>query len=453
MTAQLQFPPGFLWGAATAAYHIEGAWDVDGKGESIWDRFSHTPGKIWRGDTGDVACDHYHRYTEDVAAMAAMGLKAYRFSFSWPRIFPRGSGQPNQRGVDFYKRLIAALHAHHILPVATLYHWDLPQALEDRGGWRKRDTAKRFAEYASYMFATFGGEVPIWTTHNEPFCTAFFGHGNGTHAPGIRWPWHILKVAHHVLLSHGLTVQAFRAASLRAVDGLPEPTIGIVFLLWPSHPASDDPRDIAAAARVDGAMNRMFLEPLFRGHYPDDMLRHFARRFMAPRIVAGDMDLISQPIDYIGINTYSRTVNRFDRFDWLLRAKQVQQPGPRTHMGWEVYPTSIYEVIKKVHSYTNIPIYITENGAAYPDTLAPDGSISDPERIAYIEAHLAQIHRAIREGIDVRGYFVWALMDNLEWNLGYKMRFGLWYTDYVSLKRIWKQSAYWYRDVIARNAL
>jgi len=453
MTEQLQFPPGFLWGAATAAYHIEGAWNSDGKGESIWDRFSHTPGKIRRGDTGDVACDHYYRYAEDVAGMADMGLKAYRFSFSWPRIFPQGSGQPNQRGVDFYKRLIAALHERNIMPVATLYHWDLPQALQNRGGWTRRDTAQRFAEYAAYMFATFGGEVPIWTTHNEPFCTAFFGHGNGSHAPGIRWPWHILKVAHHVLLSHGLAVQAFRAAALHPVGGLPDPTIGIVLLLWPHQAATKHPRDIAAARRIDGAMNRMFLEPLFHRSYPEDMLRHFARRFIAPRIRDGDLELISQPIDYVGINTYSRTVNRASWTDWLMGARQVPQPGVPTKMGWEVYPPGIYDVINMVHSYTDRPIYITENGAAYEDQVNFDGSIDDQERIDYITAYLEQIHRAIRAGIDVRGYFVWALMDNFEWNLGYSMRFGLWYTDYVTLKRNWKRSAYWYRDLIARNAL
>lgn len=451
MTEHRLFPPDFLWGAATAAYHVEGVWNEDGKGESIWDRFCHTPGHIWRGDTGDVACDHYQRYAEDVAEMAAMGLKAYRFSFSWPRIFPTGSGQPNQRGVDFYRRLIDKLHAHNILPVATLYHWDLPQALQDRGGWKKRDTALRFAEYAAYMFAQFGVDVPIWSTHNEPFCTAYFGHGDGSHAPGIRWPWAIMPVIHHLLLSHGLAVQAFRAAGLRPTAGLPQPRIGIVLMIWPHHPASDHPRDVAAAHRTDGAMNRIFLDPVFRGRYPEDMLRHYGRRLIWPRVAAGDMELIAQPLDYLGVNTYTRIVSAANRRDLFLGRRDVPQPGPRTHMGWEVYPQCIYEALQIARGYTDLPLYITENGAAYADEVAPDGSIDDGRRIDYIKAHLAQIHRAIGDGIDVRGYFVWSLMDNFEWNQGYNMRFGLMYMDYVTLKRTWKRSAYWYRDVIAGN--
>ncbi len=453
MTNQLLFPSGFVWGTATAAYQIEGAWNEDGKGESIWDRFAHTPGKIRRGDTGDVACDHYHRWAEDVAEMAALGLKAYRFSFSWLRIFPTGSGQPEQRGVDFYRRLIDGLQQHGIVPVATLYHWDLPQALQDRGGWVKRDTAQRFAEYAAYMFRQFGAEIPLWATFNEPFCSAYFGYGNGTHAPGIRRPWHVLTVIHHLLLAHGWAVNAFRATMTSHSAVQPAPAIGIVLAIWPHHPASQNVRDIRANQRVDGAMNRMFLEPLFRQRYPEDMLRHFGRRLIFPRIRSGDLDVIACPIDFLGVNTYTRMVNAADPFDLFLGARQVAQPGALTQMGWEVYPLSIYEALQMAHSYTNIPLYVTENGAAFEDVVAPDGRVSDPERIAYLRDHLAEVHRAIRDGLDVRGYFAWSLMDNFEWNHGYSKRFGLLYTDYSTLKRIWKQSAYWYRDVIARNGI
>ncbi len=452
MTSQLTFPDGFVWGAATAAYHIEGAWNEDGKGESIWDRFCHTPGKVWRGDTGDVACDHYHRYAEDVNQMAALGLQAYRFSFAWTRIFPDGAGKPNQHGVDFYRRLIAALRERDIMPVATLYHWDLPQALQDRGGWVNRDTAQRFAEYAAYMFDQFGGDVGIWATLNEPFCSALFGHGNGTHAPGIRWPWNVMHVIHHLLLGHGLAVQAFRAAGLPPINGL-DPTIGIVLMLWPQHPASNRPRDIAAARRFDGVMNRMFLDPLFRATYPADMMRHLRYRLIMPRVLPGDMEIIAQPLDFLGVNTYTRLVQAADPFDFFLGARQIKQPGKPTMMGWEVYPECIYEMLQMARSYTSIPLYVTENGSAYADTLAADGTINDQERIAYFAAHLAQVHRAIADGMDVRGYFAWSLMDNFEWNLGYQMRFGLWYVDYVTQQRIWKNSAYWYRDVIAQNGL
>lgn len=453
MTHERFFPPGFLWGAASAAYQIEGAWNEDGKGESIWDRFAHTPGKIAGGDTGDVACDHYHRYAEDVAAMAAMGLKAYRFSIAWPRIFPNGGAQLNQRGLDFYRRLVAALRDHDILPMATLYHWDLPQVLQERGGWANRDTALRFAEYAAFLFAQLGAEVPFWATHNEPFIAAFFGYGNGEKAPGVRRFWEVLSVGHHLLLSHGLAVQAFRAAGLRATPDTPAPAIGIVFMVWPHHPASPRPGDTYAARLVDGAMNRMFLEPLFRARYPDDMMQHFQRRLMRPAIAPGDMDLIAQPIDFLGINTYTRLLHTADRRDLLMGARQVPGPGPQTTMGWEIYPPCVYEAIMKARQYTSLPLYITENGAAFDDRIGPDGSIDDGARIAYLRDHLAEVRRAIDDGADVRGYFVWSLMDNFEWELGFAKRFGLIYTDYTTLKRTWKRSAYWYRDVIARNGL
>lgn len=454
MSEELRFPKNFLWGAATAAYQIEGAWDEDGKGESIWDRFAHTPGKIRGGDTGDIACAHYHRYAEDVDQMAALGLQAYRFSIAWPRIFPSGGGAPNQRGLDFYRRLLDALQQRNIQPLVTLYHWDLPQALQERGGWVNRDTALRFAEYAAYMFRQLGAQVPLWVTHNEPFIQAFYGHGNGENAPGHRRPWEILTVGHHLLLSHGLAVEAFRAlAPHPATPNSPAPQIGIALMIWPHHPASQAPRDWQANRRVDGAMNRMFLEPLFRGSYPEDMLRHFARRGMRPAIRPGDMELISRPLDFLGINTYTRLLNRADRRDLLSGARQLPAPPPTTAMDWEIYPDCVVEALAKAAEYTDLPLYLTENGAAFNDVIGPDGTVNDVERVDYLRAHLAAAHRAINEGLKLRGYFVWSLLDNFEWSHGFGKRFGLIYVDYTTQRRIWKRSAEFFRDVIANNGL
>lgn len=443
----MRFPQGFLWGAATAAYQIEGAWDADGKGESIWDRFVRRPGVIDDGTTGDVACDHYHRYAEDVEHMARMGMNAYRFSIAWPRVFPSGGGRPNQAGLDFYRRLVAALREKGIMPMATLYHWDLPQALQDRGGWVNRDTALRFAEYASFMFGALGAEVPLWATHNEPFIQAFYGYGNGENAPGVRNPWAILPAGHHLLLSHGLAVEAFRAARV------PGAQVGIVLMIWPHHPASARPADVRAARVVDGAMNRMFLEPLFCGRYPDDMLARFGRRLMRPPIRPGDMATISRAIDFLGVNTYTRLTHAANWRDLLSGARQVTPAGPTTAMGWEIYPQCINEAIAKVRAYADLPLYITENGAAFDDVPGPAGTVDDRERVAYLRAHIAAAHRAIADGADLRGYFVWTLMDNFEWARGCAKRFGLLYTDYATQRRTWKRSAEFYREVIARNGL
>lgn len=453
VAGRYQFPAGFLWGAATAAYQIEGAWNRDGKGESIWDRFTHTPGMINDGATGDVACDHYTRWAEDVAHMANLGLRSYRFSIAWSRIFPSGGSQFNQRGLDFYRRLIAALNERGIAPMVTLYHWDLPQKLQDRGGWCNRDTALRFAEYAAFLYQRLGNDVPYWVTHNEPFVAAFFGHGNGTNAPGLRDPRKILTVGHHLLLSHGLAVQAFRAASLTPQPGQPRPTIGIVLMTWPHHPASPAPRDVAAAQRTGAAMNRMFLEPLFQAHYPADLWQHFGRRMMLPPTAPGDLEVIATPIDFLGVNTYTRVVSAADWRDPLVGARQIAATGTVTAMGWEVYPRSLYESIQIAQHYTNLPLYITENGAAYNDHPAPDGTINDQARIAYLYQHLRWAHQAIQAGADIRGYYVWTLLDNFEWNHGFGKRFGLLYTDFTTQQRTWKQSAYWYRQVIAHNEL
>ncbi|MEI8167964.1 MAG: GH1 family beta-glucosidase [Chloroflexales bacterium] len=454
MSDKLIFPAGFVWGAATAAYQIEGAWDADGKGESIWDRFAHTPGKIAGGATGDVACDHYHRWAEDVASMAALGLGSYRFSLAWPRIFPEGDARLNQRGLDFYRRLIEALNERGIAPAVTLYHWDLPQALQDRGGWLNRDTALRFAEYAACMFRQLGGEVRFWATHNEPFVQAFYGHGTGENAPGHRNPWEILTVGHHLLLSHGLAVEAFRAVLPRpATSGAPAPQIGIVLFVWPHHAASRSQRDQAANRIADGGMNRLFLAPLFAGGYPEDLLRHFRWRGMRPAVRPGDLALIGAPLDFLGLNTYTRLVNQANPFDLLSGARQLPARGPTTAMGWEIYPNCIIEALRKAREYTSLPLYITENGAAFNDVIGPDGAIDDQNRIAYLRQHLAVAHQAIAEGIDLRGYYVWTLLDNFEWAKGFGKRFGLIHTDFVTQQRRWKRSAYWYRDVIARNGL
>jgi beta-glucosidase len=452
MSEALIFPPGFVWGAATAAYQIEGAWNEDGKGESIWDRFTRRPGKIADGGTGEVACDHYHRWAEDVDHIAALGLKSYRFSVAWPRIFPSGGGSPNQRGLDFYRRLLDALNSRGVAPSLTLYHWDLPQALQDRGGWLNRDTALRFAEYAAFMFRQLGGEAAFWSTHNEPFVQAFYGHGTGENAPGQRNPWAILPVGHHLLLSHGLAVEAFRAENPRRPDGT-APQIGIVLMLWPHHQATDDPRDVAAARIADGGMNRLFLDALFRGRYPDDMVRHFGLRGMRIPARPGDMELISRPIDFLGVNTYTRLIHKATRRDLLSGARQLPASGPSTAMGWEIYPDSLLEALRKAAAYTDIPLYVTENGAAFDDALGPDEQIDDQARVDYLRAHIAAAHRAIAEGIDLRGYYVWTLLDNFEWAHGYSKRFGLIYTDYPTQRRIWKRSAHWYREVIARNGI
>jgi beta-glucosidase len=452
MSEALIFPPGFVWGAATAAYQIEGAWNEDGKGESIWDRFTRRPGKIAGGGTGEVACDHYHRWEEDVGHIAALGLGSYRFSVAWPRIFPSGGGSPNQRGLDFYRRLVDALNSRGVAPSLTLYHWDLPLALQERGGWLNRDTALRFAEYAAFMFRQLGGEVAFWATHNEPFIQAFYGHGTGENAPGQRNPWAILPVGHHLLLSHGLAVEAFRAESPRRPDGS-APQIGIVLMLWPHHAASDSPRDGAAARIADGAMNRLFLDALFRGRYPDDVVRHFALRGMRIPIRPGDMELIARPIDYLGVNTYTRLIHQHEPRDLLSGARQLPGRDPATAMGWEIYPDGLVEALRKAASYTAIPLYITENGAAFDDALGPDEQVDDQARVDYLRAYIAAAHRAIAEGIDLRGYYVWSLLDNFEWAHGYSKRFGLLYTDYPTQRRIWKRSAHWYREVIAHNGL
>lgn len=443
--ALVEFPEDFLWGAATAAYQIEGAAGEDGKGESIWDRFSHTPGKIANGDTGDIACDHYHRYKQDVKAMAELGLRTYRFSIAWTRIFPRGSGQVNQAGVDFYKRLIDALLEADIQPAVTLYHWDLPQALQDKGGWAKRDIANYFQDYAGFLFETFGDVVCLWITLNEPWVVAFLGHAMGEHAPGLKDYPTAIRVSHNLLRAHGKAVEAYR--QVRGKRG----NIGITLNLTVVHPATDSDSDQRAACRFDGFMNRWFLDPVFKGEYPADMLELYGK--MSPTIEAGDLDEIAQPVDFLGINYYTRQVVRHSDENPPLAVEPVEPKSRITEMGWEIYPEGLYELLTRLRNdYGDLTMYITENGAAFADKVK-EGRVEDKQRIDYLRRHFLQAYRAIEEGVRLKGYYVWSLMDNFEWAYGYSKRFGLLYVDYETQERIWKDSAYWYQKVIAANGV
>jgi beta-glucosidase len=446
MPADVAFPQGFVWGAATAAYQIEGAHDADGRGRSIWDTFSHTPGKVANGDTGDVACDHYHRYPEDVALMRELGLGGYRFSIAWPRIFPTGSGRPNPAGIDFYKRLVEAVRAAGIEPFVTLYHWDLPQALQDAGGWANRDTVGRFGEYAHAVATALGDGIHQWITHNEPWVAAFLGNLVGVHAPGLRDLRTALQVSHHLLLSHAEAMAALRA------EARPGDQVGITLNLAPAEPAGDANADAEAAHRQDGYLNRWFLDPLFKGSYPDDLLRHYGEA--APQVQAGDLARIAAPLDFLGINYYFRAVVRHDPAAAPVQASQATPPGrPLTAMGWEVYPEGLYDILTRVHrDYAPPAIYVTENGAAYEDRLI-DGRVDDPERRDYIHEHLLQAHRAIEAGVPLRGYFAWSLMDNFEWAFGYSKRFGLVHVDYATQARTVKASGRWYAGVTRENAI
>lgn len=444
------FPPGFRWGAATAAYQIEGSPRAGGKGESIWDRFSHTPGCIFTGETGDRACDHYCRYAEDVDLMAELGIRAYRFSVSWPRIFPTGSGKPNREGLDFYRRLVEALLAKGILPAATLYHWDLPQALQDRGGWLNRDTALRFAEYASHLWHSLDLPVDLWITLNEPWVVAFMGHFYGVHPPGETDFAAALQAGHHLLLAHGLAAGAFRQAGRRGEQ------IGITLDLSAVEPFSAaDPLDRDAARRMDGFKNRWFLDPVLKGSYPEDTREHFARLCPLPRVLPGDMEAIGAPLDFLGINNYTRQLVKGAPGDDFVGMPVNPPESEYTEMQWEVYPEGLYSLLTRVRrDYGALPLYVTENGAAFADVLEAGGVVHDGRRIAFLREYIFQAWRAMQEGVPLKGYFVWTLMDNFEWTYGFSRRFGLVYTDFAQdCRRIVKDSGYWYRDLAARNAL
>jgi beta-glucosidase len=453
-----KFPDGFRWGTATAAYQIEGAATEDGRAPSIWDTFSHTPGKVRDGDTGDVACDHYHRAGEDLALLSGMGLNAYRFSIAWPRVQPDGSGPVNQAGLDFYRRLVDDLLARGIEPWVTLYHFDLPQKLEDAGGWPARDTAARFAEYAALAHEALGDRVHHWITLNEPWCSAMLGYGNGEHAPGRSDKVDALRAAHHLLLGHGLAVQAMRAQ--RA-----DSQLGVTLNVHAFTPATDDPADAEAMRRLDAVSNRIFLDPLLRGEFPADLRKDLAPVSDLDYLLDGDLATIATPIDLLGLNYYSRhavAAADGDPHDpdvaspWIgsERLRWVDRGLPVTDMGWDIDPAGLTKQLLDVHAMRpDLPLYITENGAAYPDVIGPDGKVDDPDRVAYLDAHLRACLDAIAAGVPLRGYFAWSLMDNFEWALGYSKRFGLTYVDYPTQTRLPKASSHWYGQVVRTNEL
>jgi beta-glucosidase len=440
------FPPSMRLGAATASFQIEGAVHADGRGESIWDRFCATPGAVANGDTGDPACDHYRRWESDLDLMAELGLESYRFSIAWPRVQPSGRGAANAAGLDFYRRLVEGLLERGIEPIATLYHWDLPQALQDAGGWGERDTAQRFAEYAAIVADGLGDAVSQWITHNEPWVVAFLGHAYGTKAPGIRhWPT-ALSASHHLLLSHGLALRALRGRLGEMAQ------VGIALNQFPIHAAGPGEADRDAARRMDGHLNRWFLDPLLRGSYPADMLALYEGLYGPPESLRdGDLALIRAPIDFLGVNYYNPQRIAAAPGDLPLQARQVPALPPTTAMGWEVDPNGLHDVLMRLRrDYGPLPIYITENGASFDDPPASNGHVEDPERTAYLQGHLAALARAVADGADVRRYCVWSLLDNFEWEEGYDKRFGIVHVDFATQARVPKQSALWYRDFIAR---
>ncbi|HEX3238362.1 MAG TPA: GH1 family beta-glucosidase [Gaiellaceae bacterium] len=434
----------FIWGAGTAAFQIEGATRIDGRGESIWDRFAAGAGNVANGDTGDPACEHYYRWREDIDLMAELGLQGYRFSVSWPRVQPAGSGPVNPKGLDFYRRLAEGLRERGIRPLATLYHWDLPQALQDVGGWAQRDVVERYAEYARLVLDGLDGLVEDWITHNEPWVTSFLGYAQGIKAPGLRdWAAGV-RAAHHALLAHGVVVRDFRGAGRAG-------RIGITLDLTVARPATQSAQDIAAAERLDGHHNRWFLDALLRGKYPGDMLELYERETgPLDAIQDGDLETIAQPLDFLGVNFYRPNLVAADNSP-VLGLREVEQDAEVTAMDWPVVPEALTELLLRVkRDYGDLPLLITENGAAFHDRL-DDGAVDDERRVAYLRAHIAAVEQARAQGVDVRGYYVWSLLDNFEWEWGYEQRFGIVYVDYPTQRRIPKQSALWYRDLIARR--
>lgn len=448
---QYTFPPGFLWGSATAAYQIEGAWDIEGKGESIWDRFVHEAGHIKNGDTGDVACDHYHLWQSDIRLMKEIGLKAYRFSISWPRVLPTGRGRVNHAGLDFYNRLVDGLLEAGITPFITLYHWDLPQALQDQGGWIERHTAEAFVEYASLISSSLGDRVKHWITHNEPEVVTTQGYRAGRHAPGIRDLGKALWASHHILLSHGWSVQAIRSNS-------PGAEVGISLNTGWVMAASNSQADLKATHLRDGELTRWFVDPLYGRGYPADIMSHFQELGGLPDgmnfIQPGDMEAIAVPTDFLGVNYYSREVIRSP-----LPENDPQQifPAPKdarhwTDMDWEIYPEGLSGVLARFYfEYQPPKIYVTENGASFSDSPDANGRIADSRRQDYLRNHFVAAHRVIQAGVPLAGYFIWSLLDNFEWSSGYSQRFGIVWVDYETEQRLLKDSALWFRQVITQN--
>jgi beta-glucosidase len=458
MTERVTFPKGFVWGSATSSYQIEGAATEDGRGESIWDRYVKTRTNIKDASSGDVACDHYHRWREDVALLRHLGHEAYRFSIAWPRVLPAGRGgraAVNERGLDFYSRLVDELLAKGIAPYPTLFHWDLPQVLEDQGGWPARATAEAFVEYVDAVTRRLGDRVKRWITHNEPWCSSLLSYQKGIHAPGRKdWPA-ALAASHHILLSHGLAVPVIRQNS-------PGAEVGITLNLSPSIPASKSPEDHAAARFHDGYMNRWFLDPVFRAAYPADMVSEYAALGHLPPdwsslVQPGDLAHIAAPTDFLGVNYYNRHVARSARIaeeDNAPRTVFVAPERQWTDIGWEIYPEGMFEVLMRVHlGYRPDKIYVTENGVSYLEGPDTKKRVDDARRTTFLRDHLLSAHRAIAAGVPLEGYFAWSLMDNFEWDHGYTQRFGLCWVDYQTQERIPKDSALWYKKVIEDNAL
>jgi beta-glucosidase len=466
MTTPRRFPDDFVWGSATAAYQIEGAADEDGRGPSIWDTFSRTPGKVLDGDTGDVADDHYHRWAEDVQHIRDLGLDAYRLSISWPRVQPGGSGEFNEAGIAFYSRLVDALREAGVKPVVTLYHWDLPQELEDEGGWTNRATAYAFAAYARRMAQELGARVDTWTTLNEPWCSAYLGYASGVHAPGRTEGEGALRAVHHLNLAHGLAVQAIR--EVLGDDARTSVTLNLHVV----RPDTDSAEDADAVRKIDALANRAFLGPLLDGAYPADLLEDTAHVTDWSFVEDGDLVITRQPLDVLGVNYYSTArVRHFagegapEQNDghaesaatpWVgvTDVEFLQQPGPYTAMGWNIEPQGMTDLLLSLHAtYPDQPLMVTENGAAFDDVVSPDGAVHDPERVAYLHDHIEAVGQAIDAGADVGGYFAWSLLDNFEWSYGYSKRFGIIRVDYDTLVRTWKDSAHWYRRLATTRTL
>lgn len=441
-----RFPRAFLWGAANAAYQVEGAVAEDGRGPSIWDVFAHTPGKIVHGDTGDIACDQYHRLEADLDLMAEMGLGLYRFSVAWPRVLPAGTGAVNEKGLAYYDRLVDGLVARGIQPMLTLYHWDLPQALQERGGWGNRAVADWFADYVNLVQQRLGDRIAFWNTLNEPWCVAFIGHRDGVFAPGLKDEALALRVVHHQLLAHARATEVLRAGG--------RGDIGLALNLVSEVPASDRPQDIAAAHRLDGIENRLFLDPLFRGRYPEDILRHFAPVSDFGFVRPGDLEAISRPVDFLGVNYYQQHITRADPADPDRKAISEVPGHRRTAMNIGFNPDGLRDLLCRVKAdYGSIPVIITENGMAMSDYVDPDGRIRDSERIQFWDEHLSAVAEAIAAGVDVRGFVAWSFLDNYEWQVGYSRRYGMIYVDYGTQRRIWKDSGRWYQNLIARHRI
>ena len=447
------FPAGFLWGVATASYQIEGAVSEGGRAPSVWDTFAHTPGKVLGGDTGDTAVDHYHRWQEDVAHLADLGVGAYRFSIAWPRVQPDGRGELNREGVEFYSNLVDELLARGIEPVVTLYHWDHPQVLEDAGGWRTRETAELFAEYARLMARELGDRVTMWTTLNEPWCSAFLGYGNGQHAPGVTDDLAAIEAAHHLNLAHGLAVRAIRE---ELGEDAPVSVTLNLHVVRPADPS--DPGDVEAARRVDAIGNRIFTGPMLEGAYPADLLADTAGITDWSFVHDGDLEAIHQPLTALGVNYYDVQVVAAPTggpvgdlpTPWAGCRDVVwpERPGEKTEMGWGIDETGLTELLTSLSArYPGLPLMVTENGAAFDDVVSPDGAVHDPRRVDYLARHVEAVGRALDAGADVRGYFAWSLLDNFEWSFGYARRFGIIRVEDDTLERTWKDSAFWFRDL------